>query len=73
MVPRTEIADENNNYDLSFSHYKEDVFEELHYDPPGVLLNRLIQAEVGHVNDDELIKIEGGIVRALLELKEMVG
>ena len=73
MVPRTEIADEKNNYDLSFSHYKEDVFEELHYDPPGVLLNRLIQAEVGHVNDDELIKIEGGIVRALLELKEMVG
>ena len=43
------------------------------HDPPGVLLNRLIQAEVGHVNDDELIKIEGGIVRALLELKEMVG
>jgi type I restriction enzyme M protein len=73
MVPRNEIADEKNNYDLSLSRYKEDVFEEVHYDAPGVILDRLIQAEVGEVDEADLAKVQSGIVRELLELKEMVG
>lgn len=73
MVPRTEIADEKNNYDLSLSRYKTDVFEEVHYDAPGVILDRLIQAEVGDVDEAELAKLQSGIVRELLELKGMVG
>ena len=73
MVPRAEIADEKNNFDLSLSRYKQDVFEEVHYDAPGVILDRLIQAEVGDVNEAELDKVQGGIVRELLELKGMVG
>ena len=73
MVPRAEIADEKNNYDLSLSRYKQDVFEEVHYDAPGVILDRLIQAEVGDVDEAELAKVQGGIVRELLELKGMVG
>jgi len=73
MVPRTEIADEKNNYDLSLSRYKQDVFEEVHYDAPGVILDRLIQAEVGDVDETELAKVQRGIVRGLLELREMVG
>ncbi len=73
MVPRSEIADEKNNYDLSLSRYKEDVFEEVHYDAPGVILDRLIQAEVGDVDEAELAKVQSGIVRELLELKGMVG
>lgn len=73
MVPRAEIADEKNNYDLSLSCYKQDVFEEVHYDAPGVILDRLIQAEVGGVDEAELIKVQSGIVRELLELKGMVG
>lgn len=73
MVPRTEIADEKNNYDLSLSRYKEDVFEEVLYDAPGLILDRLIQAEVGEVDDVELSKVQSGIVRELLELKRMVG
>mgnify|MGYP000846810577 FL=1 len=73
MVPRTEIADEKNNYDLSLSRYKTDVFEEVHYDAPGVILDRLIQAEVGDVSEVELAKVQSGIVRELLELKGMVG
>lgn len=73
MVPRTEIADEKNNYDLSFSRYKTDVFEEVHYDAPGMILHRLIQAEVGEVAEAELAKVQSGIVRELLELKGMVG
>lgn len=73
MVSRTEIADEKNSYDLSLSRYKQDVFEEVHYDLPGVILDRLIQAEVGDVDDAELVKVQSGIVRELLELKEMVG
>lgn len=73
MVPRTEIADDKNNYDLSLSRYKTDVFEEVHYDAPGVILDRLIQAEVGDVDEGELAKVQSGIVRELLELKGMVG
>ncbi|MGO3870385.1 MAG: type I restriction-modification system subunit M [Alcaligenes sp.] len=73
MVPRSEIADEKNNYDLSLSRYKQDVFEEVHYDAPGVILGRLIQAEVGDVDEAELGKVKSGIVRELLELKGMVG
>ncbi|MFA6928689.1 MAG: N-6 DNA methylase [Lentisphaeria bacterium] len=73
MVPRTEIADEKNNYDLSLSRYKTDVFEEVHYDAPGVILDRLIQAEVGDVDETGLAKVQSGIVRELLELKGMVG
>lgn len=73
MVPRSEIADEKNNYDLSLSRYKQDVFEEAHYDAPGVILDRLIQVEVGDVDEAELAKVQSGIVRELLELKGMVG
>lgn len=73
MVPRSEIADEKNNYDLSLSRYKTDVFEDVHYDPPGVILDRLIQAEVGDVDEAELAMVQIGIVRELLELKGMVG
>lgn len=73
MVPRTEIADEKNNYDLSLSRYKTNVFEDVHYEAPGVILDRLIQAEVGDVDETELAKVQSGIVRELLELKGMVG
>lgn len=73
MVPRTEIANEKSNFDLSLSRYKTDVFEEVHYDAPGVILDRLIQAEVGDIDEAELAKVQSGIVRELLELKEMVG
>lgn len=73
MVPRSEIADEKNNYDLSLSRYKQDVFEEVRYDAPGVILDRLIQAEVGDADEAELAKVQSGIVRELLELKGMVG
>jgi len=73
MVPLTAIADEKNNYDLSLSRYKQDVFEEVHYEAPSVILDRLIQAEVGDVDETELAKVHSGIVRELLELKGMVG
>jgi type I restriction enzyme M protein len=73
MVPRSEIADEKNNYDLSLSRYKQDVFDEVHYDAPSVILDRLIQAEVGDVEEADLAKVRSGIVRELLEMKGMVG
>ncbi len=71
MVPRVEIEAED--YDLSLSRYKQDVFEEVHYDAPGVILDRLILAEVGDVDEAELAKVQSGIVRELLKLKGMVG
>ena len=70
-VPRGEIVDEG--YDLSFSRYKENVFEEVRYDAPGVILDRLLQTEVGDVDEADLAKVQSGIVRDLLELKGMVG
>jgi type I restriction enzyme M protein len=73
MVPRTEIAGDKSSYDLSLSRYKQDVFEEVQYDKPGVILDRLIQAEVGKVQEADLAKVQSGIVRELLELKGMVG
>lgn len=71
VVPRTEIEAEG--FDLSLSCYKDDVFEEVHYDAPGVILDRLIQAEVGDVDEVELGMVQSGIVRELLELRGMVG
>ncbi|KKZ42778.1 type I restriction-modification system subunit M [Acinetobacter baumannii] len=71
MVPRTDIEAEN--YDFSLSRYKEDVFEEVQYETPGVILDRLIQVEVGDVDQAELAKVQSGIVRELLELKGVVG
>ncbi|BEO49893.1 hypothetical protein SMQE20_44520 [Serratia marcescens] len=73
MVPYSEIANEKNNFDLSLSRYKENVFEEVSYDAPGVILDRLIQAEVGDIDEAELSKVQSGIVRELLLLKEMLG
>ncbi len=70
-VPRCEIEAEG--YDLSLSRYKTDVFEEVHYDAPSVILDRLIAAEVGDVSEADLAKVQSGIVRELLELKGMVG
>lgn len=71
MVPRADIEAEG--YDLSLSRYKEDVFEEVEYEAPGVILERLLQVEVGDVEDADLAKVQSGIVRALLELRRMIG
>jgi len=72
MVPRPEIEAEG--YDLSLSRYKEDVFEEIEYEKPDVILQKLIASEVGDAVDDaNLAAIQGGIVRELLELREMIG
>ncbi|TKV07133.1 SAM-dependent DNA methyltransferase [Citrobacter sp. wls619] len=73
MVPYSEIADEKNNFDLSLSRYKEDVFEEVSYEPPRIILERLIQAEVGDIDEAELTTVQNGIVKELLELKRILG
>lgn len=71
VVPRAEIEAEG--YDLSLSRYKEDVFEEVVYEAPAVILDKLIKAEVGEASDDDLGGVQGGIVCELLELREMIG
>ncbi|AVS06778.1 DNA methyltransferase [Escherichia coli] len=73
MIPYSEIADEKNNFDLSLSRYKEDVFEEVSYEPPRIILERLIQAEVGDIDEAELAIVQNGIVKELLELKGILG
>lgn len=80
MVPRAEIEQEG--YDLSLSRYKQDVFEEVHYDAPGMILERLLVAELGesffnhekHESHEKVLEsLDSGIVRELLELKGMLG
>jgi len=71
MVARSDIEAEG--YDLSLSRYKQNVFEEVNYDKPGEILDRLIQAEVGDVKEADLTKVQSGIIRELLTLKGMVG
>lgn len=70
-VSRTDIAAEN--YDLSLSRYKQDVFEEIEYEAPSVILDKLLKAEIGDTPDADLAAIHSGIVRELLELREMIG
>ncbi len=71
FVPYDEIKAEG--YDLSLSRYKEEVFEEVEYEAPRVILERLLKDEVGDQEEDDLDRIQSGIVRELLELREMVG
>jgi len=44
MVPKDEIV--ANDYDLSINRYKEIVYEEVAYDPPGVILDRVATLEL---------------------------
>ena len=57
-VPKKEIAD--NGYDLSLNRYKETVYEEIEYDPPKVIIDRLR-------------KLEKEIAQDLDELEAMLG
>ncbi|MEL9157708.1 N-6 DNA methylase [Escherichia coli] len=70
MVPRMDIEAEN--YDLSLSRYREEIFEEVQYEQPEAILERLIQAEVGNVDKKVLNKVQSGILYELLELKGMI-
>jgi len=58
FVPKSEIMDEG--YDLSINRYKEDVFEEIEYDAPEVILGKLKA-------------LEGEIDKGLGELEGMIG
>ena len=69
-VPYQEIKDEG--YDLSFNRYKEEIFEEIEYEAPTVILDKLIMAEVGNTDENDLTNIKSGIVKELLELKGMI-
>lgn len=57
FVPKADIVAEN--YDLSMSKYKEDVFEEVTYEKPAVILKKLkiMEKEI----DQELNELEGMI------------
>lgn len=69
-VPYKEIEQEA--YDLSFSRYKEEVFKEVEYEAPTVIIDRLIKAEVGNISDKDLERVKGGVAKELLKLKELI-
>jgi type I restriction enzyme M protein len=58
LVPVDEIRE--NDYDLSINKYKEIEYEPVHYDPPGVILDRIDGLEK---------EIQGNMV----ELRKMLG
>lgn len=57
MVPKEEIKE--NGYDLSLNRYKEIVYEEVKYDPPAVILERV-----------EALELE--ILKGINQLREMI-
>lgn len=71
IVPRADI--EAQDYDFSLSRYKKEVFAEVSYEKPSVILERLLKNEAGDAEEKDLKKIKGGIVKELLELREMIG
>lgn len=70
-VPRAEI--ESEGYDLSFTRYKHTREEGLRFDPPSLILDRIIEAEVGATDLDSLSSVDSGIVGELLKLKKLLG
>jgi type I restriction enzyme M protein len=71
VVPRADIEAEG--YDLSFGRYRKHASEELVYEPPAVILEKLLQAEVGDASEENLATVRSGIVRELLELRVTIG
>jgi type I restriction enzyme M protein len=54
LVPKAEIAE--NDYDLSFNSYKEEVYESVEYDAPEVILGKLDVIEEGIIDGLKSIK-----------------
>lgn len=54
LVPKAEIVE--NDYDLSINRYKEIVYEEVHYDPPTQILERITQLETDIATGIENLK-----------------
>jgi type I restriction enzyme M protein len=54
LVPKAEIAE--NDYDLSINRYKEIIYEEVSYDPPAEILDRISKLESGITAGIEALK-----------------
>jgi type I restriction enzyme M protein len=54
FVPRREIVE--NEYDLSLNRYKEEVYDEVEYEKPGVILGRLEEIEKSIDNELKVLK-----------------
>lgn len=63
LVPKKEIID--NKYDLSFNRYYEEVYEEIEYEAPQVILEKLLGSK-------EKEGLEQQILKELEELKGMI-
>ena len=60
IIYKTKYKQKENAYDLSISKYKEEVYEEIKYDEPKVIL-------------DKLHSMEENISKGIEELKEIIG
>ena len=57
FVPIKEIKGENNDYDLSISKYKEDVHEEVKYEKPSIIKNKILDLEKKIIKELNELKI----------------
>jgi len=72
LVSRAEI--EAQSYDLSPARYRQQPHEEQTYPPPTEILENLINSEIGDAPPEKLADLQaGGILKELIELKEMLG
>lgn len=71
FVPRKDIEAEG--YDLSLSRYQIQEFEETHYEEPSVILDKLLQAEIGNLEPTQLTEMQSGIVSELMKLRGLIG
>lgn len=70
IISKQEIEEED--YDLSFSRYKENQAEEINYEDPLVIIDKLLNSEIGNSQIEDLENIQSGIVKELLELRRML-
>ncbi len=71
FVSREEIAKEK--YSLSYHQYKKEEFNEVKFDKPEIILGKLIDSEIGSKTDPLILQsVNGGIVKELLDLQEML-
>ena len=70
IISRKEIKE--NDYDLSFNRYKEDKVEEINYEDPLIIIDKLLNSEIGDTQIDSSQDIQGGIVKELLTIRGLL-
>lgn len=69
-VTRDEI--EEKDYSLSYQNYKKDIAEHIEHEDPLAILERLLEGEVGNLDEKVLEQVESGTIKELLDLRGLL-